>query len=122
MRTRVKNMKSPSGNMVPNQFIISTSEGSYFQSYATTVAFIPHNGKIQLDKEAWDYSRTTSKYLSIFLNEYKAEIRQKIADGEYLLVDLNNGVDSTECLVTLAMTKYRKELEVWARMIMSLND
>ncbi len=82
-----------SGNHGPvkNQFKIFTDEGVYFQSYSTMIAFKPYGGcpKIQLDKSAWDYSRTTGKYRNIFLNETKAETEKKIKSGEYELVDLN---------------------------------
>lgn len=77
---------------VKNQFIISTEEGDYFQSYRTIIAFRPNNyhlNKIQLDRDAWDYSVTTGKYRNLFLGETKRETELKIKSGEYLLVDLN---------------------------------
>lgn len=62
-------MKSPrSQNPVPNQFVINTSVGTYFQSYKTTVAFKPvGESHLVLDEDALDYSRTTSQYLHIFM-------------------------------------------------------
>ena len=44
MKVRVRNMEGRSGP-VANQFIISTDEGVYFQSYRTTIAFEPNSGK-----------------------------------------------------------------------------
>jgi len=41
-------MKSSRGNLVPNQFIIKTGEGEYFQSYQTVIAFKPYSGEVQL--------------------------------------------------------------------------
>lgn len=41
-------------------------------------------------KEAWKASRTTSKWLRIFLNEDKETIDSKIKTGEYILMDLNS--------------------------------
>lgn len=84
---RVQNMQSR--NDVPNQFEIYTDEGVYFQSYSSIIAFRPYGGKIQLDRESWDYSTTTGKYRNQFLGEGIAETRKKIASGEYELVDLN---------------------------------
>ena len=52
---------------VANQFDIYTSKGRYFQSYDSIIVFKPYNGKTQLDKNYWDYSRTTSKYRNEFL-------------------------------------------------------
>lgn len=88
---KVQNMQSVRGNLVPNQFVVTTSKGRYFQSYQTVIAFRPSKpgAKIQLDRDAWDYSRTTGKYRNIFLGETKKETERKIADKVYLLRDLN---------------------------------
>lgn len=86
---KVENMQSSNGNDIPNQFIIYTDEGTVFQSYSSIIAFKPFSGKIQLDRHYWDYSATTGKYRNIFLNETKKETERKIADGTYILADLN---------------------------------
>jgi hypothetical protein len=89
MKIKVKQMTSSrSGRPVANQFIIYTIEGEYFQSYDSVIAF-DNNGKITLDNNTWDYSRTTSKYRNEFLGEGIAETRAKIKSGEYILADLN---------------------------------
>ena len=89
MKIKVQQMTSPrSGRPVANQFIIYTSEGEYFQSYDSIIAF-NDNGEITLDENTWDYSRTTSKYRNEFLGEGTAETRAKIKSGEYILADLN---------------------------------
>ena len=85
----VTNMKSARGNKVPNQFIISTSEGDYFQSYRSIIALRKNDGSIVLDNYYWDYSTTTGRYRNEFLNEGIAETRKKIASGEYQLTNLN---------------------------------
>lgn len=74
---------------VKNQFEIRTSEGVYFQSYDSIIAFIPNSGKTQLDAKFWDYSKTTGKYRNIFLGESKAATAAKIASGEYEVTNLN---------------------------------
>lgn len=89
MKTRVRQMYTRGGNPAPNQFIIYTPEGTYFQSYTSTIAFRDQNGKIQLDEDTWDYSRTTGKYRNEFLGEYIELTRDKIKSGEYELVNLN---------------------------------
>ncbi len=91
MKAQVQNMLSSRGNKVPNQFRIFTDDGVYFQSYETVIAFKPCNGvdKVQLDRDAWEYSATTGKYRNLFLREKKAETLAKIASGEYILTDLN---------------------------------
>lgn len=87
---KIQNMTSARGNTVPNQFIIETPDGIYFQSYASVVAFEPRNGgPIQLDARTWDCTRTTAKYRKLFLGEGVKETLAKIKDGTYLLTDLN---------------------------------
>ena len=89
MNTKVENMRNNRGNTVPNQFIIQTEAGLYFQSYNSMIAFKPLSGKIQIDYKKWDYSTTTGKYRNQFLGETKKETEKKIADGTYILTDLN---------------------------------
>ena len=101
MKTQVKNMTCTNGNDVPNQFIITTPEGTYFQSYSSVIAFKPENvchfpdkdtpdeRRIKLDKRYWDHSQATGKYRNQFLGETKKETQQKIDSGVYLLADLN---------------------------------
>lgn len=90
MKIKVRNMVSDKGNDIANQFIITTDKGRYFQSYNSVIAFIPFGNKpTQIDKNYWDYSKTTGKYRNMFLGECKAETEQKIAEKIYKLTDLN---------------------------------
>ena len=82
-------MESPNGNKVANQFEIYTDEGKYFQSYRSIIAFKDNKGQVFLDDYYWDYSRTTSKYRNMFLNEGINDTREKIKSGEYKLKNLN---------------------------------
>lgn len=104
---KVRNMESSRGNKVANQFVIegavfsvpTTSPdgkntmtqphtGTAFQSYQSIIAF--KTGRYTyLDSHYWDYSRTTSRYLGLFLGEPMSEVRKKVKSGEYKLVDLN---------------------------------
>lgn len=86
---QIRNMTNARGNDVPNQFIIVTDEGSFFQSYSTMIAFQANDGTVYLDKSAWDYSVTTGRYRNQFLGEGVAETRKKIKSGEYKLTNLN---------------------------------
>jgi hypothetical protein len=81
-------MKSTQGNDVPNQFVIQHGKSTFFQSYQTIIAKVT-NGKTVLDKNAYDYSNTTMKYLGLFLGHNMKETRERIASGEYKLKDLN---------------------------------
>lgn len=91
-KAKVENMKSPNGREVPNQFIITTNDGQYFQSYDSVIAFRPKGAVVYgiiLDAKNWDYSTTTGKYRNMFLAEDINETRKKIADGTYKLENLN---------------------------------
>ncbi len=99
---KVENMRSSKGNKVADQFIITEDANSmavngvqYFQSYSTIIAKRDkfqagvEKRQVWLDRDKWDYSRTTSKYRNIFLGETTKETQKKIDSGEYILADLN---------------------------------
>ena len=88
-KVKVENMTSHNGNAVPNQFIITTKDGRYFQSYNSVIAFISNDGEVILDENSWDYSVTTGKYRNMFLGETIKDTRNKIKSGEYKTADLN---------------------------------
>jgi len=91
MTAKVRNMTSSNGNKIANQFIIELDGGGEtFQSYDSVIVFRDYtDDTITLDSKYWNYSRTTSKYRNIFLNETTKETEAKIKSGEYLLADLN---------------------------------
>ena len=85
----VKNMMSPKGNFVYNQFIFNDDYGNtYFQSYNSIIVKKNFDG-IFLDENYWNYSRTTTKYRNLFLGENTEATRKKIKAGLYKLVNLN---------------------------------
>ena len=91
MFIRVESFIGRNGRAIPNQYKIHTSEGTYFQSYDTIIAFKRKDGEVFLDENYWDYSRTTVKYLGIFLGLSKKSIWKKIKNNEFKLKDLDNG-------------------------------
>ena len=56
-------------NMAVNQTVVMTGEETIFFSYETPVAKIDH-GFLVLSRNAFEYSRTTTKYLMRFIREY----------------------------------------------------
>jgi hypothetical protein len=87
---QVENFISSNGNTIPNQFKIYTNDGVYFQSYSTIIAFKPFGSdKVYLDRNKWDYSRTTGKYRNEFLGLNKRETEKDIEAGNIVLTDLN---------------------------------
>jgi hypothetical protein len=102
LKMKVEQMRGRNGNAVPNQLIIQDEidelSGNcieYFQSYQTIIAKRDKfragvtSRQVWLDRDKWNYSRTTGKYRNMFLGETTAETEQKIQSGEYLLEDLN---------------------------------
>lgn len=115
---KVKNMKSHAGNDVPNQFIITANnvsvifdtkqdfcndteykcaDGKYqyeisscsvFQSYNALVCIRDYVGRIFIDERYYQYSKTTSKYLSQFLGMDSKEIAKAIKDGKIYLCEI----------------------------------
>ena len=86
MSVRVQNVISSRGNAIANQFEIYADGVKYFQSYNTIIAKIEKGHKITLDTNALDYSKTTSKYLYLFLNMNRKEI---LADKTIKYKNLN---------------------------------
>lgn len=95
---KVENMKSErTGKAVANQFVITDNEHNavWFQSYASVIALV-NNGVLLLDKNKWDYSRTTAKYRNAFVAAYynskyaSAEgIKEGIKEGKIIMTELN---------------------------------
>ena len=98
---KVTNMTSANGNKVANQFIISDegrgalgnfTERETFRSYDSVIAVRtvwPDVTRVELDRNTWNYSKTTSKYRNQFLGETTKETQAKIDSGGYVLADLN---------------------------------
>lgn len=99
MKTKVCQLESPrSGNAVPNQYEIRTrtNKGTsvMFQSYNTIICEVNEGGNIYLDCEYWNYSRTTVKYLKIFLSDFVGslsidDIKDGLTLGKFKLKNLN---------------------------------
>jgi hypothetical protein len=85
---KVSNIVNNRNNIVANQFIIEDDKATYFQSYRSIIVKI-ENGQTILDPVYWNYSRTTSKHRSTFLNESTKETEKKIKEGVYILANLN---------------------------------
>lgn len=86
---RVSNMKSPTTNKeVPNQFMIETPTGDYFQSYSTVIAY-RNKEDLYLDKDSWNCTITTAKYRNNFTGLDTKETKKAIKDGSIILTNLN---------------------------------
>jgi hypothetical protein len=89
---KISNITNARGNKVANQFIVYDGLKTYFQSYNSIIVKIERlEGKeiTYLDPVYWNYSRTTSKHRSTFLNESTKETEKKIKQGVYILENLN---------------------------------
>jgi len=89
---KVSQMTGRTGKPVANQFIIFDSDATYFQSYNTVIVKTCSEDDERvtyLDRDAWDYSATTSKYRNQFLGCDTAEVERRIKSGAYRLANLN---------------------------------
>jgi len=92
----VENMTSRSGNIVPNQIILSDITGKTFVSYGSKIVFQSKTRaddglplEIVVDENYWDYSRTTGKYRNEFMSMGVQDVRDHIKDGRIKLGNLN---------------------------------
>nr|DAO21795.1 MAG TPA: hypothetical protein [Caudoviricetes sp.] len=67
---KIENMTSTRGNKVANQFILEFGNYTAFQSYSTLIAVYDSKNDTLYQDENF-YSRTTSKYLNMFIDEYQ---------------------------------------------------
>lgn len=64
--------------MQDNQYIIKIGNKLIFQSYKSTMAvYDRENDFIRLDNDESNYTRTTVKYLNMFLKDYCGGIQKK---------------------------------------------
>lgn len=68
---KVYNLSTKSGRTVANQFVIKDDNRKVFQSYDSTIVEVKwHSDFCEVNVGYdWGYSRTTTKYLKIFLME-----------------------------------------------------
>jgi len=85
---KVTNLRSSKGNKVPNQYSIDTGNSIIFQSYDSIIAEVK-GGIIYIDPVYYNYSKTTSKYLYMFLNMNKNTIQEGIRRGDIQFKKLN---------------------------------
>ena len=68
-----------------NQFIIRTNNEVYFQSYDKVVCKIDLAGNVYLT-HFWNYSKTTSKYVTKVLGLSSKDIKKRLDLNVYTLV------------------------------------
>lgn len=85
---RISNLVNDNGKHAVNQFLVETTERIYFQSYERIIAVKDNNnGKITLSQD-WDYSKTTSKHLYIWLRDYT---RHRVSGRDDVAELIENG-------------------------------
>ena len=84
---RAINLTSNKGNNIVNQIELFSDDGSrHFFSYGSHICKI-EKGVIYINKPFYKFSRTTSKYLSIFLGKSSKEIEECIKKGDIKLIN-----------------------------------
>lgn len=95
---KVRNLINANGNVVANQFVIEDGNTICFQSYDSIVA--KKDGRVFTLGCDFDYSRTTSKHLHTFMEEYapgtlyriKQEIPSYKSFSDMLRKAIKNGI------------------------------
>lgn len=72
-------------------FIITVGKKVYFQSYGSLIAIV-NDGKVTLNRNVWNYSKTTAAYRNRFLGLTNKECHQKVESGEYKLRVMNSKI------------------------------
>lgn len=70
-----------------NQFVLENDWTCIFQSYNSTICKVDYFNKIIIFWKDYDYSRTTTKHLKLFLNEYLSNVFEKTKDIEKIIKD-----------------------------------
>lgn len=74
-----------------NQFVITTNEGVFFQSYSSLCAKVTSEG-LTLGY-CWDYSHTTLKHLYIFLYQHCYKVYREIQGSKNKRAMLQKMID-----------------------------
>jgi len=77
-----------SGNQ---HYIIKVGKKTYFQSYHTLIAIV-NDGRITLNRNYWNYSKTTAAYRNRFLGLTTKETEKMIANGDIKLRTLDSRI------------------------------
>lgn len=93
VNVRAKNVLTKKGHVAPDMFLLYTPKGVAFQSHSVIVAFKDNVGQVYLDEQHWRNWPPVSEYRASFLKETTEVTVEKIAKGEYKLVDLNKDED-----------------------------
>ena len=93
MKLQIENLVNDNNNHAVNQFVVKLNGNIFYQSYDTIIAKKDKDGHIFIT-EKWQYSKTTSKHLYIFLRdntslryvEGKEDVEEAIDKGYIQLV------------------------------------
>lgn len=89
---KISNLTNARGNKIKNQFIVHTSDATFFQSYDSMIVKTTwEDGErvVYLDENYWNYSTTTSKHRNAFLDLTSKEVNANVKSGKFKLVNLN---------------------------------
>lgn len=80
-----------------NQFVIEEGERIIFQSYESIIAIYESRSQSLTLGRDWAYSRTTTKHLYLFINDYVynkeiEEVNNRTNKREYIQKLIDNGI------------------------------
>lgn len=91
---KVKNLEGIRGKAIVNQFVIDEGRTTWFQSYDSIIVEINREDeKITVGCD-WDYSRTTTKYLKIFLEQELGPFSDEVEEFKKKLRKAQSSTDN----------------------------
>ena len=94
-------------SMANNQYSIEHNGVTYFQSYDVIVAK-KSKGKTILDKDYYNYSRTTIKYRNMFLGMLSASVNEAIKESDKVNDDSDKAINEND-LFNLIDSMYERK-------------
>lgn len=90
-----------------NQFIIRGDGNIVFQSYESTIAVITEDGDLILGID-WNFSKTTSKYLYLFLNDFQYDLKKETKTEIERVLNSSNKRNAIQKLIDNGIIKIIK--------------
>ena len=73
--------------VAPHAVVVTTEQATTLIHYDSVIAVVTTKGEVFLGKD-WNYSRTTAKIRSSFLEETTKETQKHIDNGDYLIKNI----------------------------------
>lgn len=93
-----------------NQYLIRNGKEIIFQSYNSEIAKIDEKGNLTLGID-WDYSKTTSKHLYLFLEDYFSCLKKEIQENIYNFWNSKTKKQFIQKMIDKKIVNYDKNMQ-----------